>query len=47
MTSGTVSVMISINSQSLQQMIAERLTIEIGTGITIFAHNLHLYNNKL
>ena len=30
----------------LQQMIAERLTIEIGTYYH-FAHNLHLYNNKL
>ena len=30
----------------LQQMIAERLTIEIGTYYH-FAHNLHLYNNKI
>ena len=30
----------------LQQMIAERLSIEIGTYYH-FAHNLHLYNNKL
>ena len=30
----------------LQQFVAKRLSIEIGTYYH-FAHNLHLYNNKL
>jgi thymidylate synthase len=31
---------------SLQELVAERLSIELGTYYH-FAHNLHLYNNKL